>query len=92
MDEARKSEAQKLISRPADALCEYHGERPGNFACHAEAAMILTKAGPLKDFQADDFFEVVSFAPPSKGKTARSGRFAKDVRARISETLRQAQA
>jgi len=48
--------ALRLVTRLANALAEFHGEEPGNFACHFQAATILIGAGPLRDHEASDFF------------------------------------
>jgi hypothetical protein len=58
-----KLRATNLVIDLAAALAKYHGEKPGNFGCHAQAATILIKAGPLQEYKAEDFFHAVVGVP-----------------------------
>jgi hypothetical protein len=51
----------------------YHGDSPGDFGCHVQAARMLIKAGPLKGYQAGDFFVVKDSTGrrPAKGLKIR---------------------
>jgi hypothetical protein len=58
-------------------LAEYHGDEPGNFACHMQAVKLLTgEGGPLRDLQPSDFLEIRRFGPPDAEKPANPGGLA----------------
>jgi phenylpyruvate tautomerase PptA (4-oxalocrotonate tautomerase family) len=54
---------RKLVAAVADALADYHGERRGNWGCHAQAAMIVIAEFHLSNLAALDFFEEVVTSP-----------------------------
>lgn len=53
----------KLVRGVATALEQFHGERPGNIACHLQAAQLLINAGVLEGFDPIDFVEVRKYTP-----------------------------
>jgi hypothetical protein len=61
----------KLVDDVAHALATYFNERPGNWGCSAQAAVMLIEAGPLKGYTAGDFFSEAIVRPQQKPARTR---------------------
>ncbi len=51
----------RLVRALAKGLEGYWDERPGNIACHLQAAAILIKDGLLSDFETADFLTFTKY-------------------------------
>lgn len=54
-----------LVEAVANALCDYHQEKRGDFACWSQAASLLIRSELLanKGYSVDDFFITTHYVP-----------------------------